>query len=83
MPSIELLRQLQRALIGEQEKRMRQRGLTPGLDGRAQLYVKLDQMRENRDRLGSPYPEMSPKERADLETYLRETAERHATAAKS
>jgi hypothetical protein len=83
MPSIELLRTLRNALIVEQEKRQRQRGLLPGVDGRTQLYLKLDQMRENRDRLGSPYPEMSPKERADLETYLRETAERHATAAKS
>jgi hypothetical protein len=83
MPSIELLRQLQRALIGEQEKRMKQRGLEPGLDARTQLYVRLDRMRENREQLGNPYPEVSPKERADLEDYLTALAQRYAAAAKS
>ena len=83
MPSIELLRQLQRALIGEQEKRMKQHGLEPGLDARTQLYVRLDRMRENREQLGNPYPEVSPKERADLEDYLTALAQRYAAAAKS
>jgi len=83
MPSIELLRQLQRALLGEQEKRQKQRGLMPGLDARTQLYVRLDRMRENREQLGNPYPEVSPKERADLEDYLTALAQRYAAAAKS
>jgi hypothetical protein len=82
MPSVELLRQLQRVLIGEQEKRMKQRGLTPGLDGRAQLYTKLDDMRARREALGRPYAPPTAAERADLETYLLEIAARHATAAK-
>ena len=83
MPSIELLRTLRNALIVEQEKRQRQRGLLPGVDGRTQLYLKLDQMRENREQLGNPYPEVSPKERADLEDYLTALAQRYAAAAKS
>jgi hypothetical protein len=40
-------------------------------------------MRENREQLGNPYPEVSPKERADLEDYLTALAQRYAAAAKS
>jgi hypothetical protein len=69
-PSTELLKTLRRVLLDEQARRAKQRGLEPGLDGRTQLYVKLDQMRENRERLGNPYSEVSPKERADLIAYL-------------
>jgi hypothetical protein len=66
MPSIELLKTLRNALLAEQEKRMKQRGLEPGLDARMQLYTKLDRMAANREALGNPYPEVSGKERADL-----------------
>jgi hypothetical protein len=83
MPSVELLRGLRAALLTEREKRMRQRGLEPGLAAREQLYFKLDKMKANREQLGNPYPEVSVKERADLESYLIETAQRHAAAAKS
>jgi hypothetical protein len=79
MPRIELLKTLRNALIGEQEKRMRQRGLEPGLDGRMQLYVRLDRMRENRERLNNPYPEVTAAEKDDLVRYL---AERAAATAK-
>ena len=66
MPSTELLKTLRNALLAEQEKRMKQRGLTPGLAAREQLYSKLDQMRENRERLNNPYRELTATERADL-----------------
>jgi hypothetical protein len=82
MPSPELLIALRDVLLREQEKRMRQRGLAPGIGMREQLYRRLDAMKERREQLGSPYPEMSPKERADLETYLCETAARHAATGK-
>jgi hypothetical protein len=78
-----MMRQLQRALLGEQEKRMRQRGLTPGLDGRAQLYAKLDEMRARREALGRPYAPPTAAETDDLVDYLTETAQRHAATAKS
>jgi hypothetical protein len=75
MPSIELLRTLRNALIVEQEKRQRQRGLQPGLDGRAQLYTRLDAMRARREALGRPYAPSTQAERDDLISYLSERAE--------
>ena len=83
MPSLESLRALRAALLTEQEKRQRQRGLEPGLGAREQLYFKLDKMRANREQLGNPYPELTAAQKADLEGYLIETAQRHAVAAKS
>ena len=83
MPSVELLRGLRAALLAEQEKRQKQRGLEPGLGAREQLYFKLDKMRANREQLGNPYPELTAAQKADLEGYLIETAQRHAVAAKS
>jgi len=75
MPSTELLKTLRNALLAEQEKRMKQRGLTPGLAAREQLYSKLDQMKANRERLGNPYPEPTAADLTDLIAYLITRAE--------
>jgi hypothetical protein len=83
VPSLESLRALRAALLTEQEKRQRQRGLEPGLGAREQLYFKLDKMKANREQLGNPYPEVTAAQKADLESYLIEAAQRHAAAAKS
>jgi hypothetical protein len=80
MPSIEMMRQLQRALLVEQEKRMKQRGLQPGLGAREQLYSRLDQMRARREALGRPYAPPTAAEKDDLVSYLSERAD---AAAKS
>ena len=83
MPRPDLLIALRDVLLREQETRMRQRGLEPGIGMREQLYRKLDAMKERREALGRPYAEATQAELADLQHYLNETAERHAAAAKS
>jgi hypothetical protein len=74
MPSVEMLRQLQRALIVEQEKRMRQKGLDPGIGMREQLYRRLDGMKQRREALGRPYAPPTAAETDDLVAYLTERA---------
>ena len=82
MPSAELLKALRRAVLTEMETRAKLRGLDLGKDMRSILYSKLDAMKARREECGNPYPAPTAAERADLETYLSETAQRHAPAAK-
>jgi hypothetical protein len=82
MPSAELLKALRRAVLNEMEKRAKLRGLDLGKDYRTILYEKLDGMRERREQLGNPYREPTAAERADLQAYLTETAQRHAATGK-
>jgi hypothetical protein len=83
VPSLESLRALRAALLTEQEKRQRQRGLEPGLGAREQLYFKLDKMAENRRKLSGEEPQpLTKAERVDLEEYLADRA-RYYAAAKS
>jgi hypothetical protein len=83
MPSRELLIALRDALLREQEKRMRQRGLDPGIGMREQLYRRLDGMKERREALGRPYAPPTQAERDDLIAYLTETAERAQATTKA
>jgi hypothetical protein len=76
MPSTEFLLALRRALLTEQETRWRQKGYNPTISARVQLYERLDKMKANRERLGSPYPEMTQAQKADLESYLVEVSQR-------
>ena len=81
MPSVELLRGLRAALLAEQEKRQKQRGLEPGLGAREQLYFKLDKMAENRRKLSGEEPQpLTKAEMVDLEQYLIDRAHYHAAA---
>jgi hypothetical protein len=83
MASIELLKALRHKILAEMEKRAKQRGLDLGKDYRTILYERLDSMRARREALGTPYAPPTAAERADLESYLIETAQRHAPAVKS
>ena len=81
MPSLESLRALRAALLTEQEKRQRQRGLEPGLGAREQLYFKLDKMAENRRKLsGQELRPLTKAEMVDLVAYLADRARHHAAA---
>ena len=81
MPSVESLRGLRAALLAEQEKRQKQRGLEPGLGAREQLYFKLDKMAENRRKLsGEELRPLTKAELVDLEQYLADRARYHAAA---
>jgi hypothetical protein len=75
MPSIDMLRALQKALSTEQEKRAKQRGWPLG-DPRTALYEKLDRMAENRRRLDGELPQLSPAQLADLHAFLAKLGER-------
>jgi hypothetical protein len=78
MANTELLKALRLKILGEMEKRAKQRGLDLGKDYRTILYERLDSMKERRKQLGSPYAEPTQAETADLQAYLNETARRHA-----
>jgi hypothetical protein len=81
VPSLESLRALRAALLTEQEKRQRQRGLEPGLGAREQLYFKLDKMAENRRKLsGQELRPLTKAEMVDLVAYLADRARHHAAA---
>jgi hypothetical protein len=82
MANVELLKGLRLKILAEMEKRARQRGLDLGKDMRSILYSKLDAMKSRREELGNPYPKATKAERADLQAYLTETAQRHAATAK-
>jgi hypothetical protein len=78
MPSTEKLLALRSALLAEQAKRMRQRGLQPGLDPRQQLYVKLDEMAARRRASGDKVSRPSAAALADLHVFLAAFAARAA-----
>jgi hypothetical protein len=75
MASVELLKGLRLKILGEMEKRARQRGLDLGKDMRSILYSKLDGMRERREALGNPYREPTAAETDDLVSYLTSRAQ--------
>jgi hypothetical protein len=75
MANAELLKALRLKILGEMERRARQRGLDLGKDYRTILYERLDAMKNRRKQLGSPYAEPTQAEKDDLIAYLTTRAE--------
>jgi hypothetical protein len=70
MANTELLKALRLKILGEMEKRARQRGLDLGKDARTLLYERLDSMKARREQLGNPYSKPTKAETDDLVAYL-------------